>query len=192
MKCTQDSKSIVIGCEDGTVSMFIIADPFYPDYFDYLKEWREEQSKLFTREGCGTVFLSFNLKFHDKKYLNFEGAPSPTPNGPPPTNFTATFKSYNVFAQQFDFIGNAPPTPEPVEVNLEEKENENGEENIAESKENEVLNEAVVENTNLTETNNEMSSEEHRSLSTNDEKQHHDDDDADVIIPVSDTQNSAE
>ncbi len=59
MKCTQDSKSIVIGCEDGTVSMFIIADPFYQDYFDYLKEWRQEQSKLFTREGCD--FSSYHL-----------------------------------------------------------------------------------------------------------------------------------
>ena len=125
------------------------------------------------------------------KIFTFEGAPSPTPNGPPPTNFTATFKSCNIFAQQFDFIGNAPSTPEPVEVNLEEKENENGEENSVESKENEVLNEAVVENTNLSETNHEISSEEHRSSSTNDEKQHHDDD-ADVIIPVSDKQNSAE
>jgi hypothetical protein len=60
MKCTQDSKSIVLGCEDGTVSMFIIADPFYPDYFDYLTQWREEQTKLFSREGWNeSYFLSF-------------------------------------------------------------------------------------------------------------------------------------
>ncbi len=51
MKCTQNSKSIVLGCEDGTVSIFIIADPFYPDYFDYLRQWREEQTKLFSKEG---------------------------------------------------------------------------------------------------------------------------------------------
>ena len=51
MKCTQDSKSVVIGCEDGTVSMFIIADPFYPEYFNYLTQWRADQMSLYSREG---------------------------------------------------------------------------------------------------------------------------------------------
>ena len=51
MKCTQDSKSVVIGCEDGSVSMFIIADPFYPEYFNYLAQWRANQMEKLSREG---------------------------------------------------------------------------------------------------------------------------------------------
>jgi hypothetical protein len=51
MVCSQDSKSILIGCEDGTMSMFLIADPYYPDYVNYLREWRMEQITLYSREG---------------------------------------------------------------------------------------------------------------------------------------------
>ncbi len=51
MVCTQDSKSLLIGCEDGTMSMFIIADPFYNDYVEYLIDWRAEQLNLYSREG---------------------------------------------------------------------------------------------------------------------------------------------
>jgi hypothetical protein len=76
--------------------------------------------------------------------LFFKGAPSPTPNGPPPLNFTATFKSVNIFAQLFDPLGNAPPTPEPEDLKAEEKnENENGNEkseNANEDGSNEVNN----------------------------------------------------
>jgi WD40 repeat protein len=51
MVCAQDSKSVIIGCEDGTVNMLIIADPELNECVSYLREWREEQMKLFSREG---------------------------------------------------------------------------------------------------------------------------------------------
>lgn len=51
MVCSQDSKSIVIGCEDGTVNMLIIADPEQEDYVQYLRDWRAEQLNQFSREG---------------------------------------------------------------------------------------------------------------------------------------------
>jgi hypothetical protein len=51
MVATQDSKSVLIGCEDGTMSMFIIADPYYSDYVEYLREWRTDQLNLYSREG---------------------------------------------------------------------------------------------------------------------------------------------
>ena len=51
MICAQDSRSVIIGCEDGTVNMLIIADPEYEDYVNYLREWRSEQINLFSREG---------------------------------------------------------------------------------------------------------------------------------------------
>jgi hypothetical protein len=47
----QDSRSIIFGCEDGTVNMLIIADPMYEDYVEYLREWRADQMKLYGREG---------------------------------------------------------------------------------------------------------------------------------------------
>ena len=49
MKTAQDSKSVVIGCEDGTLNMLIIADPFYEDCVSYLEDWRSEQVKMFTK-----------------------------------------------------------------------------------------------------------------------------------------------
>jgi NACHT domain- and WD repeat-containing protein len=49
--CAQDSKSVIFGCEDGTVNMLIIADPMYEDYVDYLRLWRADQMNLFGREG---------------------------------------------------------------------------------------------------------------------------------------------
>jgi WD40 repeat protein len=49
--CAQDSKSVIFGCEDGTVNMLIIADPMYEDYVDYLRQWRADQMNLFGREG---------------------------------------------------------------------------------------------------------------------------------------------
>ncbi len=51
MVAAQDSRSIIFGCEDGTVNMLIIADPMYEDYVEYLREWRAEQLNLFGREG---------------------------------------------------------------------------------------------------------------------------------------------
>lgn len=50
MVAAQDSKSIIFGCEDGTVNMLIIADPMYEDYVHYLRDWRNEQMIMFTRE----------------------------------------------------------------------------------------------------------------------------------------------
>lgn len=51
MISSQDSKSLIIGCEDGTVNMLIIADPEEEEYVTYLREWRSEQLGLFSREG---------------------------------------------------------------------------------------------------------------------------------------------
>ena len=51
MTCTQDSKSVLIGCEDGTMSMFIIADPYFVEYVNFLRDWRSEQLNLYSREG---------------------------------------------------------------------------------------------------------------------------------------------
>jgi hypothetical protein len=109
MVCTQDSKSVLIGCEDGTMSMFILADPFYNDYVEYLIDWRAEQLNLYSREG--------RKKFRKKIYLAnllvrifliFLAAPSPTPDSTEPVrpNSTALFKGLNVFAQKFDTNGN--------------------------------------------------------------------------------------
>lgn len=51
MVTTQDSKGLVIGCEDGTVNMMIIADPEMEEYVSYLREWRADQMTQFAREG---------------------------------------------------------------------------------------------------------------------------------------------
>lgn len=95
MVATQDSKGVVIGCEDGTVTMMIIADPEMEEYVSYLREWRAVQLTMFGREG----------------------ASSPTPQQEPPSNGTVFFKSLNVFTQLFDSVGNAPdPDPEEEET----------------------------------------------------------------------------
>lgn len=59
MVCSQDSKNVVIGCEDGTIHMLIIADPEYEEYVNYLRDWRAEQMKLFAREGSLNFFFGF-------------------------------------------------------------------------------------------------------------------------------------
>ena len=51
MLCTQDSRAIVFGCEDGTVNMLIIADPLDTASVAYLSAWREDQLSLFSRDG---------------------------------------------------------------------------------------------------------------------------------------------
>lgn len=51
MICSQDSKNVIIGCEDGTINMLIIADPEMEDCVSYLRDWRSEQITLFAREG---------------------------------------------------------------------------------------------------------------------------------------------
>jgi WD40 repeat protein len=56
MVAAQDSKSLIIGCEDGTVNMLIIADPEMDEYINYLREWRADQMSLFSREGLNTFF----------------------------------------------------------------------------------------------------------------------------------------
>ena len=63
MVCAQDSKSVVIGCEDGTVNMMIIADPEMQDYVDYLKEWRQDQIRLFARDSETLILLLLLIKF---------------------------------------------------------------------------------------------------------------------------------
>ena len=61
MICSQDSKNLIIGCEDGTVNMLMIVDPEIEDYVNNLREWRAEQMTLFMRDGM------FNFIFY---YLN--------------------------------------------------------------------------------------------------------------------------
>lgn len=51
MKAAQDSKSFVIGCEDGTVNMLIISDPNDEECLAYFKEWREDQTQSFMKSG---------------------------------------------------------------------------------------------------------------------------------------------
>lgn len=62
MVCSQDSKNLIIGCEDGTVNMLIIADPEEEDYVNYLRDWRNEQLALFSREGL-IIFLHLYFNF---------------------------------------------------------------------------------------------------------------------------------
>ncbi|CAF0730783.1 unnamed protein product [Brachionus calyciflorus] len=83
MICTQDSKNVIIGCEDGTIHMLIIADPEMEDHVNYLKEWRAEQMTLFAREAVS----------------------SPTPPQDESTS-TIFFKGLNAFTQLFDTEGN--------------------------------------------------------------------------------------
>ena len=51
MKTAQDSKSVIIGCEDGTLNMLIISDPYYDECVSYLEEWRNEQILVFSKSG---------------------------------------------------------------------------------------------------------------------------------------------
>ena len=157
-------------------------------------------------QHCRILLTNFSLLLYQPNrikllysHIHKQGAPSPTPIGPPPTNFTVTFKSYNVFAQQFDSIGNAPPTPEPEEPTPQEEENhnENAEKNIDEnsneSNENRVNIEALVdsvENTDHSEHNEVFLEKKEQQEPL--EKGNHDDDDADVIIPITNNHNSDE
>jgi WD40 repeat protein len=61
MKAAQDSKSLVIGCEDGSVNMLIIADPESEENVEYLKNWRQEQLKSFKRTGIALFKLSIEI-----------------------------------------------------------------------------------------------------------------------------------
>jgi WD40 repeat protein len=49
MKTAQDSKSVIIGCEDGTLNMLIISDPYYSECVSYLENWRNEQVLVFEK-----------------------------------------------------------------------------------------------------------------------------------------------
>lgn len=74
MVCSQDSKNLIIGCEDGTVHMLIIADPDEEDYVTYLQEWRAEQLSLFSRESKHHIRLikvKFQLSSPRKMSKNF-------------------------------------------------------------------------------------------------------------------------
>jgi len=51
MVCTQDSRAIVVGCEDGTVNMLIIADPLDEKGIENLRAWRRDQLVLYSRES---------------------------------------------------------------------------------------------------------------------------------------------
>ena len=59
MICSQDSKNLIIGCEDGTVNMLMIVDPEIEDYVNNLREWRAEQITLFMRDGMFNVIFYF-------------------------------------------------------------------------------------------------------------------------------------
>ena len=59
MKTAQDNKSIIFGCEDGTVNMLIIADPENEECINYFQEWRGEQVKMFTKPCI--IFFKFKL-----------------------------------------------------------------------------------------------------------------------------------
>jgi WD40 repeat protein len=51
MICTQDSRALVFGCEDGTVNMMIIADPLDEESVANLRAWRADQMTLYARDG---------------------------------------------------------------------------------------------------------------------------------------------
>lgn len=51
MICTQDSRALVFGCEDGTVNMLIIADPLDEESVANLRAWRADQLTLYSRDG---------------------------------------------------------------------------------------------------------------------------------------------
>jgi len=48
MVCTQDSRAILVGCEDGKINMLIIADPLDQKGVDNLRAWRRDQLRLFS------------------------------------------------------------------------------------------------------------------------------------------------
>ena len=54
MICTHDSRNLIIGCEDGTLNMLIIADPHHEESVRFLSDWRHEQRILFSRDGTTT------------------------------------------------------------------------------------------------------------------------------------------
>ncbi len=49
--CTQDNNSIVLGCEDGTVNMLMIADSESYATIENLKAWRKDQMNIFLKNG---------------------------------------------------------------------------------------------------------------------------------------------
>jgi len=56
MVCTQDSRAIVFGCEDGTVNMLILADPMDEEGVANLRAWRQDQLSLYSRDGKAALF----------------------------------------------------------------------------------------------------------------------------------------
>jgi hypothetical protein len=59
MVCSQDSKLLVFGCEDGTVNVLIIADPEMEENVNYLREWRSDQVNMFMRDGSFLLLFTF-------------------------------------------------------------------------------------------------------------------------------------
>lgn len=71
MLCTQDSRAIVFGCEDGTVNMLIIADPLDARSVANLKAWRQDQMGLYLRDGrlCFEIYSQMYLVQKTKDLL---------------------------------------------------------------------------------------------------------------------------
>lgn len=51
MLCAQDNRSIIFGCEDGTVNMLLIADPEDEEGVENLRTWRQDQLSLYSRDS---------------------------------------------------------------------------------------------------------------------------------------------
>jgi hypothetical protein len=63
MICSQDSKLLIFGCEDGTVNVLIIADPEMEDNVNYLREWRSDQMNMFMRDGLYSNYFYLRSYF---------------------------------------------------------------------------------------------------------------------------------